>query len=128
MATIMIVDDYPVTQRVLTYQLYKTGHQVVTANNGREAIESLVDLPIDLMIVDLAMPGMDGLAVLRYLRADSRFCTLPIIMLTASGKEHDRILAFSEGVNAFLTKPTNCWELSDIIGHLLAEKTPAIQM
>lgn len=128
MATIMVVDDYPVTQRVLTYQLYKTGHQVVTANNGREAIESLGALPIDLMIVDLAMPEMDGLSVLRYLRADSRFCTLPIIMLTASGKEQDRELALSEGVNAFLTKPASCWELSDIIAHLLVERVPALPM
>jgi CheY-like chemotaxis protein len=128
MATIMVVDDYPVTQRVLTYQLYKTGHQVVTANNGREAIESLVDLTVDLMIVDLAMPEMDGLAVLRYLRADSRFCTIPIIMLTASGKEQDRVLALSEGVDAFMTKPASCWELSDTIANLLAERSPAIRM
>jgi DNA-binding response OmpR family regulator len=128
MATIMIVDDYPVTQRVLTYQLYKTGHQVITANNGREAIESLVDLTIDLMIVDLAMPEMDGLAVLRYLRADSRFYTLPIIMLTASGKEQDRVLALSEGVDAFMTKPASCWELSDTIANLLAERVPAVPM
>lgn len=128
MATIMIVDDYPVTQRVLTYQLYKTGHQVITANNGREALESLTDLPIDLMIVDLAMPEMDGLAVLRHLRSDSRFYRLPIIMLTASGKEQDRALALSEGVNAFLTKPASCWELSDTITHLLANRGFVVQM
>ncbi len=120
MATIMIVDDYPVTQRILTYQLYKTGHQVVTANNGREAIESLGDCPIDLMILDLAMPEMDGISVLRFLRADHRFCALPIIILTANGKDQDRKQALSEGVDAFLTKPTSSWELNSLVNDLLA--------
>jgi DNA-binding response OmpR family regulator len=71
---------------------------------------------------------MDGLDVLRYLRADIRFCKLPMIVLTASGKEEDRVLALCEGVNAFLTKPTSYWELSDVIDHLLAERAPALQM
>jgi CheY-like chemotaxis protein len=125
MATIMVVDDYPVTQRVLTFQLYKTGHQVVTANNGREAIESLVTLPIDLLIVDLSMPEMDGISVLRHLRADSRFQTLPIIMLTGSGREQDRVLALSEGANVFLTKPTSTWELTDVVSYLLSDPVAA---
>ena len=123
MATIMVVDDYPVTQRIIMYQLYKKGHQVITANNGLEALESLVDVAVDLMIVDLAMPEMDGLSVLRHLRADHRFNRLPIIMLTASGQEHDRVLALSEGVDAFLTKPTSTWELTDLVNNLLAQRT-----
>ncbi|MBX3054734.1 MAG: response regulator [Caldilineaceae bacterium] len=119
MATIMVVDDYAVTQRMLTYQLFKQGHQVVTANNGHEALNSLRDLEIDLMIVDLAMPEMDGLTVLRQLRASSRYRSLPIIMLTASGKEQDRKQAMNAGVNAFLTKPTVAWQLVDVVSNLL---------
>lgn len=122
MATIMIVDDYPVTQRILTYQLNRTGHQIVTASNGREAIHSLSTASVDLMIVDLAMPEMDGISMMRHLRADQRFNELPVIMLTASGKEHDRVLAFSEGVDVFLTKPTTTWELTDTVNSLLAER------
>lgn len=124
MATIMIVDDFPVTQKVLTYQLYQTGHQVVTANSGREALASLTDYPIDLMILDLAMPEMDGIAVLRHLRSDRRFSTLPIIILTASGKEQDRRLAISEGVDAFLTKPTSTYELNAMVNDLLGDHVP----
>jgi len=120
MATIMIVDDYAVTQRMLTYQLFKQGHQVVTANNGHEALDSLREIDVDLMIVDLAMPEMDGLSVLRQLRASSRYSSLPIIMLTASGKEQDRKQAISAGVNAFLTKPTNAWQLVSMVDNLLA--------
>lgn len=126
MATIMIVDDYPVTQKVLTYQLYQTGHQIVTANSGREAIASLTDYPIDLMILDLAMPEMDGITVLRYLRSDRRFSALPIIILTASGKEQDRRLAISEGVDAFLTKPTSTYELNTMVNDLLGDHIPLL--
>lgn len=122
MAKILVVDDYAVTQRMLTYQLFKQGHQVMTASNGHEALESLRETDVDLMIVDLTMPGMDGLMVLRQLRATNRYSTLPIIMLTASGKEQDRRQAISAGVNAFLTKPTNTWQLADTVDNLL---TPA---
>lgn len=125
MARILVVDDYAVTQRMLTYQLFKQGHQVVTASNGHEALESLRETDVDLMIVDLTMPGMDGLTVLRQLRASTRYSGLPIIMLTASGKEQDRRQAISAGVNAFLTKPTNAWQLVDAVDNLL---TPAMPM
>lgn len=122
MATIMIVDDYPVTQRMLTYQMYKRGHNVVTANNGREALEFLTDTRVDLVIVDLAMPEMDGLTMLRHLRADTRFVKLPIIMLTCSGKEHDRVLAYAEGVDAFLTTPASTWDLTSVVNDLLPKE------
>lgn len=125
MARILVVDDYAVTQRMLTYQLFKQGHQVVTASNGHEALESLRETDVDLMIVDLTMPGMDGLTVLRQLRASTRYSGLPIIMLTASGKEQDRRQAISAGVDAFLTKPTNAWQLVDAVDNLL---TPAMPM
>jgi len=119
MATILVVDDYAVTQRMLTYQLIKQGHQVVTANNGYEALDSLNDLDVDLMIVDLAMPEMDGLTVLRQLRSSQRHRSLPIIMLTASGREQDRLQALKAGANAFLTKPINVWQLVGIVNDLL---------
>lgn len=124
MATILVVDDYAVTQRMLTYQLIKQGHQVVTANNGYEALDSLSDLEVDLMIVDLAMPEMDGLTVLRQLRSSQRHRSLPIIMLTASGKEQDRIQSLKAGANAFLTKPFNVWQLVGIVRDLLAHPEP----
>lgn len=119
MATIMVVDDYAVTQRMLTYQLYKQGHQVVTANNGYEALESLNNVDVDLMIVDLTMPEMDGLTVLRQLRASSLHHSLPVIMLTASGKQQDRHQAQKAGVDAFLTKPTAPWQLASVVDDLL---------
>lgn len=125
MATIMVVDDYPVTQRMLTYQLYKKGYSVVTASNGREALDTLDGLSVDLMIVDLVMPTMDGLTMLRHLRADDRYEGIPVVMLTSSGKDHDRSLAMAEGVDAFITKPTSSWQLTDLVGGLLKERVAA---
>lgn len=119
MATILVVDDYAVTQRMLTYQLFKEGYQVITASNGLEALDSLKKTDVDLMIVDLAMPEMDGLSVLRELRANPRYESLPIIMLTASGKEQDRHQAMKAGVDAFLTKPTSAWQLVGLVESLL---------
>ncbi|HRJ42402.1 MAG: response regulator [Caldilineaceae bacterium] len=124
MATILVVDDYAVTQRMLTYQLYRQGHQVVTANNGYEALDSLNSVAVDLLIVDLAMPEMDGLTVLRQLRASTRFHSLPVIMLTASGKQQDRHQAQKAGVDAFLTKPTNPWQLVSVVDDLLVRAQP----
>lgn len=125
MAMILVVDDYAVTQRMLTYQLLKQGHQVVTANNGFEALDSLNEQSVDLMIVDLAMPEMDGLTVLRQLRSSHRHHSLPIVMLTASGREQDRTQAIKAGVDAFLTKPINVWQLVKAVDDLLLRSVPA---
>jgi len=111
---------------MLTYQLFKQGHQIVTANNGYEALDSLGEMDVDLMIVDLAMPEMDGLTVLRQLRASHRFHSLPVIMLTASGKRQDRNQALQAGVDAFLTKPTNPWQLVNVVDDLLVRSEPAV--
>jgi len=124
MATILVVNDYAITQRMLTYQLFRHGHQVVTANNGYEALDSLNDTPVNLIIIDLTMPEMDGLTVLRQLRASSRFNSLPIIMLTASGKEQGRKQAMNAGVSAFLTKPANAWQLVSVVDNLLLPPAP----
>lgn len=124
MATIMVVDDYPITQRILTYQLFKEGHQVVTASNGQEALNSLTELDVDLMIMDLTMPEMDGITVLYQLRSSSRHANMPVIILTASNKEQDRKQALRAGANAFLTKPADNWQLSNIIDELLIGLVP----
>ncbi|MEI2421460.1 response regulator, partial [Arthrospira platensis SPKY2] len=70
MATILVVDDYLVTQKILFFQLGKIGHQVVTANHGREALDYLKGEKVDLILLDLAMPEMDGLTMLEHLRKD----------------------------------------------------------
>jgi len=119
MATILVVDDYAVTQRMLSFTLQKQGHATVTASGGAEALDVLQDHPVDLAILDLAMPEMDGVTLLKRLRADPRFQRLPVIMLTASGEDQDRVAAKVAGANDFLTKPTSSRELTETVNRLL---------
>jgi len=119
MARILIVDDYPVTLRVLSTQLRKHGYEVNTAGSAREALESLAENPADLAILDIAMPEVDGLMLLSQLRADARYAAMPVIMLTASGQDQDRITARETGANDFLSKPTSSRELLDTVQRLL---------
>lgn len=119
MATILIVEDNPVNQRMLGYTLQKQHHTVVTATNGREALARLTEQPYDLVISDLGMPVMDGMTLLKEVRADEQYKRVPFVMLTASGQDQDRIIARAEGASAFLTKPTSSRELIETVNQLL---------
>ncbi len=119
MATILIVDDYQVTLRVLSTQLRKYGYEVLTAGSAREALARLAETPADLALLDIAMPEVDGLTLLRQLRADDRYRNMPIIMLTASGQDQDRFTARELGANDFLSKPVSSRELLDAVQRLL---------
>jgi CheY-like chemotaxis protein len=120
LATILIVEDYPVTQRVLSLTLRNNGYQAVIAGNGLEALDRLAETPIDLVLADIAMPEMDGLTLLRHLRSDKRYEGLPVIMLTASGQDEDRALAMSIGANGFLYKPASSHELLDTVSEFVS--------
>jgi CheY-like chemotaxis protein len=119
-ATILVADDDPVSHRMLEYMLGRLGHTVLRANNGQEALDQLNAAPADLLILDLAMPVMDGVTALRKLRADTRFGDLPVIMLTASGLERDARTARAEGASEFLTKPFRSQELVEKLEALLS--------
>jgi CheY-like chemotaxis protein len=118
-ATVLVADDDPVSRRMLSHIIGRMGHRVVTVENGRLALEQLSGEPPDLLILDLAMPEMDGLTTLRLARNDERYRDLPIVMLTASGLDRDARAARVEGVSEFLTKPFRSQELVDVIQRLL---------
>jgi two-component system, chemotaxis family, chemotaxis protein CheY len=115
MATILVVDDSPVSRRLLGYTLERGGYTVITADHGGQALERLGETPVDLVIADLAMPEVDGLTLLRQLRADRRYHDLPLVMLTASGQDQDRLTAQAAGANDFLTKPASSRELIETV-------------
>lgn len=123
MPTILVVDDYSVTIRVLSTQLRKGGYDVVTASNGSEALSQLEQQKIDLAIVDIAMPDMDGITLLEQVRSNQQLAGLPIVMLTASVLDDDRLRALKAGASGFLTKPVSSWELLDIVNRQLQTKT-----
>lgn len=119
MATILIVDDYAVSLRLLSHILLRANHIPLTASNGLQALDMLEQEPIDLVILDIDMPEVNGIEVLRRIRADARFNTLPVIMLTASGNDEDRVQAETSGANGFLTKPASSDEIIAVINQHL---------
>lgn len=123
MANILVVDDNPVIQLMLSLMLKRNDQTVVTAASGQEALELLERTGIDLVILDVNMPDIDGLTLLKQLRDDDRYRNLPIIMLTASGREQVRLVATQKGANGFLTKPTSSRELLDMVARFTTKTT-----
>ncbi len=104
-ATILIVDDEELNRDGLARRLQRHGYEVVAAPSGREAIELLGGRRFDLVLLDIMMPGMNGLEVLKFLRRVDSLIELPIIMVTAKGESEDMVEALELGANDYVTKP-----------------------
>lgn len=108
MTRVLVVDDDPTVAEVVVGYLRRAGHEVTSAADGRAALAACQpDMP-DLVVLDLVMPGMDGLEVCRQLR---RRAAVPVIMLTAMGEEEDRVLGLELGADDYVTKPFSPREL-----------------
>ncbi|MFP4323644.1 MAG: response regulator [Anaerolineales bacterium] len=121
MATILIADDNPTIQRIISHTLRRAGHEIITAYDGLEALDILEQHTIELGIFDIAMPEMDGLTLLQTVRKSPEYAALPVVMLTASGQDEDRVQAETLGADGFLTKPTSSREILDLVEQLLAD-------
>lgn len=106
---ILIVDDDSEIRDLLSRFLAKHEYRVTTASDGREMKKALDDWQIDLIVLDLMMPGEDGLSLCRKVRADSN---MPVIMLTAMGEDVDRIIGLEVGADDYMAKPFNPRELA----------------
>jgi EAL domain-containing protein (putative c-di-GMP-specific phosphodiesterase class I)/DNA-binding NarL/FixJ family response regulator len=109
---ILIADDDPGIRLLLDTALRREGFESVLAANGREALERLQDHPIDVLLLDVQMPVLDGLATLREIRASDRLRTLPVILITGSGAESDRVRGLEGGADDYLAKPIAVKELA----------------
>ena len=118
-ATILVVDDVPQNLRLLEAVLEPRGYKVVTATSGEEALERLAG--VDLVLLDVVMPGIDGYEVCRRLRSDPRTSFLPVVMVTASGEQEKR-LAIEAGADDFVAKPFDHDELLARVRSLLRIK------
>jgi two-component system KDP operon response regulator KdpE len=107
-ATILVVDDEPHVVRLVQANLQASGYRVLTAGEGRAALETVEEQSPDLVLLDLMMPGLDGYEVCRRIREHS---DVPIIMLTARGAEVDKIAGLDAGADDYLTKPFGAGEL-----------------
>ncbi len=119
MATILVVDDHITSQRLLRFILQQDNHAVITARNGLQALECLECISINLILTDLMMPEMDGLAFLEHLRMEERYRELPVIALTGSSREQDYRRARAAGVTALLTKPVESQEILAAVNGLV---------
>ena len=108
--TILVVDDLPENRRLLQAVLEPRGYEVVLAPSGEEALERLASDPIDLILLDVVMPGIDGFEVCRRVRADEQTRFLPIVMVTAS-EDLEKRAAIEAGADDFVTKPFDGGEL-----------------
>jgi DNA-binding response OmpR family regulator len=115
-STILLVDDEDSVQKLLTYPLERDGFRVVQARDGEQALRLFGDERIDLVVLDLMLPKVDGLEVCKRLRADSN---VPIIMLTARGEELDKVLGLELGADDYITKPFSIREFRSRVRALL---------
>jgi two-component system, chemotaxis family, chemotaxis protein CheY len=105
MAHILIVDDSQTIRRMVKVALAPLSMETIEAASGLEAIEQLAVAPVQLMVLDLNMPDMHGLEVLGFIRANTKFQLLPVIVLTTRGDEPSRVAAMQAGATRYLTKP-----------------------
>jgi two-component system, OmpR family, KDP operon response regulator KdpE len=105
---ILVVDDEPPMRKYLSANLRARGYWVSTAEDGTEALQCLAEHSFDLLILDIMMPGPDGLALLKVVRDSS---SVPVLILSARGREADKVQALDLGADDYLTKPFGVEEL-----------------
>jgi DNA-binding response OmpR family regulator len=115
-STILLVDDEDAVQKLLAYPLERDGFRVVQARDGEEALTRFAQEPVDLVVLDVMLPKLDGLEVCKRLRASS---TVPIIMLTARDDELDKVLGLELGADDYITKPFSIREFRSRVRALL---------
>jgi DNA-binding response OmpR family regulator len=115
-ATILLVDDEESVRKLLTYPLERDGYRVVQASDGEEALARFDGEEVDLVVLDVMLPKLDGLEVCKRLRARS---TVPIVMLTARDDELDKVLGLELGADDYITKPFSIREFRSRVRALL---------
>lgn len=103
--TILVVDDIPLNVLLIQKMLGKYQFNILTANDGQAALDTIASQKVDLVLLDLMMPGIDGYEVITRLRADEKTKELPIVILSALNSNDDVTKGFNLGANDFITKP-----------------------
>jgi two-component system OmpR family response regulator len=109
--TILIVEDDPKTAQLLGYNLQKAGFQCSVLADGSAVLSRIRKSLPDLLLLDIMLPGMDGLEICKHIKRDPKLQSLPVIMLTAKGEEVDRIVGFELGADDYVLKPFSPREL-----------------
>lgn len=122
---ILVVDDEPDIVELVRYNLAKDGFKVSTADSGERCLELITASLPDLVLLDLMLPGMDGLEVTRALRKDARTSKLPVVMLTAKGEEEDIVAGLELGADDYIPKPFSPKVLSARVKSVLRRRAKA---
>jgi DNA-binding response OmpR family regulator len=122
MATVLIVDDEPIVREVVVRYLERDGHAILEAGDGEQARLLLEQQTPDLVVLDVMLPGIDGLELCRWIRGRS---DLPVILLTARGEEADRIVGLELGADDYVTKPFSPRELAVRVRAVLRRAAPS---
>ncbi|MCS6951033.1 MAG: response regulator [bacterium] len=119
---ILAVDDEPHIRRLVQVNLERHGYEVVTASDGKDALEKVATEKPDLVVLDVMMPYMDGFEVLQTLRKNPETRELPVIMLTAKAQDADVFRGWQSGADLYLTKPFNPMELISFVKRIFKSK------
>ena len=122
MTTVLVVDDEPTIREIVVGYLQRDGYRTLEAADGDRAREILESDPPNLVVLDVMLPGTDGLELCRWIRSRSK---LPVIMLTARGEESDRIVGLELGADDYVTKPFSPRELTARVRTVLRRAEPA---
>jgi CheY-like chemotaxis protein len=107
MKRILVAEDRPGSLELIRTVLENAGYEVIEAMDGQQAVDKAFDNPVDLILLDLQMPKIDGFGVLTRLRRDPRFRNIPIVALTASVMQGDRERALAAGFSSYIPKPVD---------------------
>lgn len=102
--TVLTVDDDPVVHEAVSFYLHDE-YNILTASDGHEAMTLLQDQDVDLILLDIMMPGFDGFSTLLLLKSDEKTRNIPVVMLTAVGRKEKVVSAFRDGASGYILKP-----------------------
>ena len=120
MATVLIIEDHPANMKLATFLLKNAGHEVLTAVDAETGLTLARAEQPDLILMDIQLPGMDGLAATSNLKKDPGTAAIPIIALTAMAMKDDQAKTMEAGCDAYITKPLRYKDLYDAIVRLLS--------
>ena len=122
-ARILVVDDVPSNVRLLEVRLAAEYFDVLTAPDGKSALEACEKGKVDVVLLDVMMPGMDGFEVCRRLKSDPATSDIPVVMVTALDQMSDRVRGLEAGADDFLTKPVRDLQLMTRVKSLVGLKS-----
>src|SRR6266436_7881750 len=123
-ATVLLVDDDEDNVRILSLCLLKRGYEVRIARDGPSALASVRQQCPDVILLDVMMPGMDGMQVLDHLKVDPKTASIPVVMVTAKTQDEDLLAGYQGGADYYITKPFTTRQILHAIGLVLGSHAP----